>query len=536
MLDKATWIKRRRRKKRIRQLTAWSVVFLFFYVCITGARFIFGAIFSTEEEGEYVDSDELNYIKSDEEKSSDYNEKQSSKKNSYRIVVDAGHGGIDPGSDEGGIYERDLNFSIAKVLKQYLENSGYEVIMTREEDVKIALSERVAITNRSNADLFISIHQNSSKEDSSIHGIETWYNDTIHSKNKSLAEYIQKAIVETTGGKDRGIKNGSLEVLDGSNVPACLIETGFITNEQERNLLNTKSYQEKIAQGIVNALKQYFEINGQKQTNTSNISSGNRENSQITTNNNKTDSITDSITNSNLTNNNITNNHSNNSDGVSKEKEYIPQKEGDKIVYITFDDGPCKTTPKLLDLLDELNIKVTFFVTAQYSTGDKLKQQLKEISDRGHTIGVHSYSHKYKDIYQSVDSYIQDYLKMDDIIAEATGTRSNIFRFPGGSNTGYNKTIRDELITEMNNRGYTYYDWNAFDGDTEKMSKSQMLEKAVKESSYKDKTILLMHDTPGKETVLEILPKIVEQLKQKGYRFAPLDDTIEPIQFIKLED
>ena len=128
---------------------------------------------------------------------------------------------------------------------------------------------------------------------------------------------------------------------------------------------------------------------------------------------------------------------------------------------------------------------------------------------------------------------MEDYNKMNKIIVSAVGESSDIFRFPGGSNAGYNKKIRRELLDRVNSEGLVYYDWNAFTGDTEGMSRSEMISKAVKECGYNNKAILLMHDVPGRDTVVEALPEILKQLQDKGYEFRALDKDVKPIQFEK---
>ena len=205
----------------------------------------------------------------------------------------------------------------------------------------------------------------------------------------------------------------------------------------------------------------------------------------------------------------------------------------EKVVYITIDDGPSSNTSEILDILDQYDAKATWFVTNQYMQGDELSDTLKEIHDRGHAVGVHTFSHRYKDIYKSVDAYMSDYDKMNTIIVNATGEDSGIFRFPGGSNASYNKKIRTELLKHVKSEGLVYYDWNAFTGDTDGLSRSGMVSKAVKESSYNNKTILLMHDVPNKTTVVEALPEILSSLKDKGYEFRALDKDVKPIQFEK---
>lgn len=221
-----------------------------------------------------------------------------------------------------------------------------------------------------------------------------------------------------------------------------------------------------------------------------------------------------------------------------KIKDETPQaptfeKEDSKTVYMTFDDGPTSSTTELLDALDEANIKATFFVTAQFLNESNLIESIKDIDKRGHTIGVHTYSHKYKDIYSSKQAFFEDYDKMDNIIYRATGKKSKVMRFPGGSNTGYNEQIRTELIQELNKRGVIYYDWNAYDGDNDGYEGHSLIQRAVQESSYTDKSILLMHDTPNKGSVITGVPTIVSELQSLGYMFKPLNETVEPIQFIQ---
>lgn len=203
----------------------------------------------------------------------------------------------------------------------------------------------------------------------------------------------------------------------------------------------------------------------------------------------------------------------------------------DKVVYITFDDGPCKSTERLLDVLDDLGIKATFFVSAQYAEREELIRLMKETADRGHEVAVHGYSHKYKEIYSSVDAFIEDYKKIDDLIVEATGKRNSIYRFPGGSNTGYNSAIRKELIAEMDRRGFIYHDWNAHNGDSEGYGPEEQVERAVREVLYGNRKIVLMHNTPDKDSVIDVLPRIVNQLKDRGYRFDVIDETVKPIHF-----
>ncbi len=209
---------------------------------------------------------------------------------------------------------------------------------------------------------------------------------------------------------------------------------------------------------------------------------------------------------------------------------------GDKVVYLTFDDGPCESTSRLLHVLDELGVKATFFVTGQYFGEEELLAQLREIVNRGHTLAVHTYSHQYKEIYASKEAFWEDYERMEALVEKASGRENRLFRFPGGSNTGQNVEIRQELLQTAEQRGLIYHDWNSFVGDTEGLSLQQMLEQAVGGVLPRSKSVMLLHNTPDKDEVIEILPQIVEQLRQEGYDFAVLDETVRPFQFARLPD
>ncbi len=176
------------------------------------------------------------------------------------IVIDAGHGGDDPGSINGDVLEKDLNLQLALKLEEALKEGGYEVVMTRRDDSELGLYERAELANDANADLFISLHQNSFA-DSSVHGIEVFYNEGQKSdESKQLAQFIQTHLVAQTGAKDRGIRSyDELVVTRETEMPACLIETAYISNDNELSLIITDDYQNQIIKGIVNGINQFFE-------------------------------------------------------------------------------------------------------------------------------------------------------------------------------------------------------------------------------------------------------------------------------------
>lgn len=203
--------------------------------------------------------------------------------------------------------------------------------------------------------------------------------------------------------------------------------------------------------------------------------------------------------------------------------------ETEKSVYLTFDDGPSDLTPKVLDLLDEYDAKATFFVV--YKDDKEYTQQLSEIVSRGHTLALHSYSHDYQKIYASVDAFLSDFQKVYDWVYEETGIRPTLFRFPGGSNNG-KKSVTDEIIAEMERRGFLYYDWNVSSGDGSNLTTSDnILENICTNVGNYDFPVVLMHDGPGKHATLNALPQVLKTLQKKGYSFLALDETMEPVQY-----
>ncbi len=191
---------------------------------------------------------------------------------SRTITIDAGHGGSDPGAiftDEDGViwFEKDINLGVALRVRDILVKKGVEVVMTRDDDEFIELKERAEIANRAETALFLSVHTNSSTADTA-NGIETWGSLNINTilsgvNDKLFAENVQKAIIKSTSGRDRGIKDSeTLAVLKYSIMPSVLVEVGFISNEEERELMFTNSYRDKLAEGIAEGILKTFEDMG----------------------------------------------------------------------------------------------------------------------------------------------------------------------------------------------------------------------------------------------------------------------------------
>lgn len=175
------------------------------------------------------------------------------------IVIDAGHGGIDPGSDSQGFLEKEINLEIALKLQEVLHENGYSVLMTREDDSSLSLRDRSDFANEKEADLFISLHQNCYAQDASVQGIEVYYNNDKTTNDQQLAQIIQESLINETGAKNRGIhSDNGLVVTRETTMPAVLVETAFISNDHELDLITSDDYQNKVVQGIAIGIEEFL--------------------------------------------------------------------------------------------------------------------------------------------------------------------------------------------------------------------------------------------------------------------------------------
>ncbi len=185
-------------------------------------------------------------------------------KQSPLIVIDPGHGGKDLGTHSKKTpkyQEKSLNLTTAMMVHQYLQKWGYQTIMTRKDDVFLSLEDRWSMANRLRSKLFVSVHYNSAPS-VSAEGIEVFYyksdEDQDRTKqSKKLAQSILNRVIKNTDAKSRGVKHGDLAVIRETNMPAVLIEGGFLTNADERAKLKDKEYVKKIALGIAKGIDDY---------------------------------------------------------------------------------------------------------------------------------------------------------------------------------------------------------------------------------------------------------------------------------------
>lgn len=221
-----------------------------------------------------------------------------------------------------------------------------------------------------------------------------------------------------------------------------------------------------------------------------------------------------------------------------KEESKHSSEESIKTAYLTFDDGPSENTEKILEILRENNVKATFFVvTGEYNA--KNLELLKKIYEEGHSIGIHSHSHEYEEIYDSVESFFKDLDNSIDVIYNMINLRPNIVRLPGGSINAYNIDVYQGIIDELSKRNFKYYDWNVSFDDAKK---NASLEEIVQSAMYgieqnKEKNIIMLaHDQSKNSAALEALEKVIDVLETYGYSFSGIDDSVEPITFLNKLD
>ena len=204
---------------------------------------------------------------------------------------------------------------------------------------------------------------------------------------------------------------------------------------------------------------------------------------------------------------------------------------GIKRVYLTFDDGPSSNTDKILDILDQYGVKATFFVVGK----DKYPEQYKRIVEDGHTLGMHSYSHKYNEIYASLDAYKRDLTQLHDFLYELTGEDCKIVRFPGGSSNTISKVDMWNLIDYLDEEGMVYFDWNVSSGDAagERKSANQIAKNVLDNIGKYNNSVILFHDAADKDSTVDALPTIIEEiLASDDTVFLPISEDTVKVQHL----
>lgn len=199
-------------------------------------------------------------------------------------------------------------------------------------------------------------------------------------------------------------------------------------------------------------------------------------------------------------------------------KQELPE----KVVFLTFDDGPSKNTVKILDTLKKYNVCATFFVIGENLTEEGTKIA-KRALEEGHMLGMHTETHQYDKIYHSVEAFLADYDKLASRFVEEFGECPAVFRFPGGSYSTYINPIKKELKEELARRGFIGYDWSVSGEDSVGTPTAASIKKNIFESmDGQRQPIILLHDSPCSNLTADVLPDILERLIADGYEFRTL--------------
>ncbi|MBE5909762.1 MAG: polysaccharide deacetylase [Pseudobutyrivibrio sp.] len=203
-------------------------------------------------------------------------------------------------------------------------------------------------------------------------------------------------------------------------------------------------------------------------------------------------------------------------------------------VYLTFDDGPSDNTNEILDILDDYNVKATFFVCGKDL--ELYGDMYKRIVDDGHTIGMHSFSHNFGEIYQSKEAFDDDYNKIHDLILNTTGVDTHLYRFPGGSSNTVSTTPMSVFINDLNEKGTVYYDWNVVSGDatSQAFTSDQLVDNVMNDVVQYKTSVVLLHDASNKDATIECLPKLIEALQASGAMILPITDETTVIQHVNV--
>ena len=220
-----------------------------------------------------------------------------------------------------------------------------------------------------------------------------------------------------------------------------------------------------------------------------------------------------------------------------EDKTNIPVVSENKInVYLTFDDGPSDNTNQILDILEQYQVKATFFVVGKPKSYEPV---YKRIVEDGHSIGMHSYSHKYGEIYESLDSFCEDVEKLQELIFERTGVVSKLYRFPGGSSNTVSQVEIADLVAYLEEQDIKYFDWNvsSLDATGADLSVDDIVENVTGNIQNYKNAIVLMHDANDKVLTVEALPIIIEKLQEMGnVEILPITEQTAMIQHTTLEE
>lgn len=519
--------KRKRRSQRIKMICAllfalFAVSFLVFTIQKVRSDF--------RESGDMQTADAVSSIAPAEIEITGQEEEDTSL---FTVCIDAGHGGKDIGCDSKGRIEKDDTLKLAKALSDALSERQIRVVMTRDDDSFLYLSQRCKAAAEANARYLISLHRNKGKGN----GAEAWINSRASDETTSLASNILTSLEKVGISRNRGIKQGSYNsneddyyITANAEMPACILELGFINDNDDNRMYdaNLTDYANAIADAVMTTYECYKDE--ENCTNTIPSVEPDQNGLQLT------NAVIENIealdgecigygqgTNADEENRPVT--------SVQYEEQYknyhahfvntdAPLTEdGSKKIYLTIDEGyEYGTTASMLDTLQEKGVKATFFVTLPYaqSEPDLIRRMISE----GHVIGNHSTTHPSAGLpSQDIETQKSEILQTDAYVREQYDYSMYLFRFPAGK-------FSEQSLAIVNNCNYESIFWSFayldYDVDNQP-DQAESLQKMI--SRLHPGAIYLLHGQSA--TNAAVLGDFIDQARELGYEFCLIEPDVQ---------
>lgn len=505
----------RRKKKQLKNLISATYCFLQLLLVIGGIKIFEGILGKAQGNIEEVIAEE-EIISTEEKHMVDETESKQ-----LIVCIDAGHGGKDNGSDFRLRLEKDDNLKLAKEVCAYLESQGAKVVMTRTEDVFLKLQERCDVANEAEANYFISLHRNKGEGV----GVETWIYSEPNEENSTLADEIMNRLAEAGVQRDRGVRRGTQEsegknyyVNSHTNMPACIVELGFINNSTDNELYDEKmsNYAKAIGDAVFTTYQTYHVANEPQSTETASEGEAGADESDAPVFENTPIENVESLSSETLNWGMGKSRDEKNRplDAINMQEKYASYqayfiKEDSQKIYLTFDEGyEYGQTESILNTLKEKQVKAVFFITLPYvkANPDLVQRMIEE----GHTLGNHSVTHPADGLpSQSITQQQNEIMELDAYIKENYNYQMHLFRFPAGK-------YSEQSLAIVNNCNYKSVFWSFayLDYDVNNQpDRTESLEKMV--TKLHPGAIYLLH--AESETNAAVLGSFIEQARTAGY-------------------
>ena len=478
----------------------------------------------------------------------------------FTVCIDAGHGGKDIGSDSKGRIEKDDTLRLALALSEALSDLQIDVVMTREDDSFLYLSQRCKAASDADARYLISLHRNKGKGN----GAESWISSQADEETIALASNILSALEEVGLSRNRGIKQGSYDdaeedyyITANAEMPACILELGFINDSEDNRLFDTnlKEYARAIAEAVLATYTTY-----ENKTSTTPSADPDESMSDIETDvendvtldeasgeksdkgsgdaaGNMPDEAGKNITNIVIENVEALDNECQSyGQGVHTDEENRPvtavqyeekykdyhahfvdmtsplTTDGRKKIYLTIDEGyEYGTTSEILDVLKEKGAPATFFVTLPYAQNqpDLIRRMIAE----GHVIGNHSATHPSGGLpSQDIDTQTNEILQTDAYMREQYDYSMYLFRFPAGKFSEQSLAVVNNCNYESIFWSYAYLDYDVDNQPDPAESLQKMIDRLHPGAIY------LLHGQSA--TNAAVLGDFVDKARALGYEFC----------------